>query len=231
MMNFKKWIYIIALVLVFVVQSTGQMSIVNQAESIKVPCAKDIYGLSALKNLPEVTPTGIYHTYLGKKVFTNAYKFKPVNVSLITMIDDIKENGDRNGDKTERVVDIIMKSYCYLKLDGKYGGNKGYDGLYIKGTISKPNEIVIIECKQFRYHHGVVDSVFEHGEVTLNKPVVSNELPAQMSKAWVLNVADKLKKKEIKDMIVDNPKLIIKYVSAVDTIKGEINFLKLDPIY
>jgi len=30
------------------------------------------------------------------------------------------------------------------KLDGKYGSNNGYDGIYIKGTLENPTEIIIV---------------------------------------------------------------------------------------
>lgn len=51
-----------------------------------------------------------------------------------------------------------------------------------------------------------------------------------MSDAWVQYVAGKLRnagKTNIADMIIDNPALINKYVSAVDKVQGEINLLKL----
>jgi hypothetical protein len=51
-----------------------------------------------------------------------------------------------------------------------------------------------------------------------------------MSDGWIQYVASKLNeagKTQIAEMIIDNPNLISKYVSAVDKIQGEINFLKL----
>lgn len=196
--------------------------------------AADKNELTALINLKAVTPTGKNHTYLGKKSFSNAYKLKPLSDVLIIKINDIYENGDKKGDKTESIVDDLMNGSGYSKLNGKYGGNKGFDGIYIKGTISYPKEILIIECKQFRYHLRVKDSVIEHVGIALNQPNVSTGLPAQMSNAWVEFVAKKLKeqgKTEIADMIDDNKDLIKKYVSAVDKYNGEVYFFKLDSIY
>jgi len=119
----------------------------------------------------------------------------------------------------------------YTKLEGKYSGNKGFDGLYIKGIVKKPIEIVIIESKQFRYIKGEADVLIEHNGLILNPPNPSTGLPAQMSEDWINDVSQNLRnagKSEIADMIDDHPNLIVKYVSAVDKALGEINFLKLD---
>jgi len=64
----------------------------------------------------------------------------------------------------------------------------------------------------------------------MNNPNENTGLPTQMSDRWVLYVAEKLEasgKTNIANMVKDNPELIQKYVSAVDKVQGEINFLKL----
>jgi len=231
MMNFSKWIYSLALVLCFATPIHAKKIVFLYEESYKQPQNEYVFELSAFKNCIPRKPTGNNLTYLRKTEFTSyGYQVKPLHGELKTKIDDISKNGDKNGDKTESIVDDLMIRSGYNKLDGKYGGNKGFDGIYIKGTTNNPIEILIIESKQFRYHLGVADSLIEHSGVTLNPPGVSTPLPAQMSDAWILYVADKLrnaKKTEIADMIVDNRNLIIKCVSAVDKVQGEINFLKL----
>jgi hypothetical protein len=123
-----------------------------------------------------------------------------------------------------------MNTNGYTKMDGKYGSNNGYDGIYIKGTASKPTEIVIIESKQFKYTNGVADDVLEHSGVTLNPPSGTTALPAQMSDDWIEYVRVKLDqagKTDISQMIFLNKPKITKYVAAVDKTQGEINFLKL----
>jgi hypothetical protein len=232
MMNFKKWIYSIALVLFFVTPNHAE-KIVLEEDCCQVQQLKgNIFEISTFKNLEARIPTGNKLTYLKKSDFESfGYKIKPISGGLKTKIDDINKNGDKKGDKTESILDDLMIRSGYTKLDGKYVGNKGFDGIYIKGTTSNPIEIIIIESKQFRYRFGIADSVIEHVGLTLNQPNVTTGLPAQMSDDWIQNVANNLKnagRLEISDMIIFNPKLINKYVSAVDTVRGEINILKLD---
>ncbi len=189
------------------------------------------FDLSTFKNLKARIPTGSKLTNLKKAEFiTHGYKVKPASGGLKTQIDDIIANGDNLGAKTEGIVDDIMSGNGYTKMDGKYGSNNGYDGIYIKGTASNPTEIIIVESKQFKYRNGVADDVLEHGGVTLNPPSGTTPLPAQMSDAWIEYVRTKLGqsgKTDISNMIRDFDSKITKYVTAVDKTQGEINFLKL----
>jgi hypothetical protein len=110
------------------------------------------FDLSIFTNLVARIPTGSKLTNLKKAEFVNhGYKIKPLVGGLKTKVDDIIANGDNLGTKTEGIVDDIMIDNGYTILDGKYGSNNGYDGIYIRGTINNPTEIVIIESKQFKY--------------------------------------------------------------------------------
>jgi hypothetical protein len=126
-----------------------------------------------------------------------------------------------------------MSESGLTKLDGKYGSNNGYDGIYVKGTIENPTEIIIVESKQFKYVNNKAEDLIEHGGVKLNTPSNSTPLPAQMSDEWIDYVAGKLKnlggdKTKLSNTILAAPPgTIKKYVSAVDKSTGEINFLKL----
>jgi len=193
--------------------------------------AGNIFELSTFKNLTARIPSGSKLTNLKKSEFiTYGYKVKPTTGGLKTQIDDIIANGDNLGAKTESIVDDIMSDNGYTKMDGKYGSNNGYDGVYIKGTIENPTEIVIIESKQFKYANGAADDVVEHGGITLNPPSGTTPLPSQMSDGWVDYVAGKLNdagNTSVGNMIKLNDTKISKYVVAVDKTQGEINFLKL----
>ena len=198
--------------------------------------AGNIFELSTFKNLTARIPTGSKLTNLKKAEFlTHGYKVKPTSGGLKTQIDDIIANGDNLGAKTEGIVDDIMSGNGYTKMDGKYGSNNGYDGVYIKGTASNPTEIVIIESKQFKYTNGVADDVLEHSGVTLNYPNQNTGLASQMSDTWIRQVAEKLSTNtntklmgdKIQELLLTDPSKIQKYLSAVDKTQGEINFLKL----
>lgn len=129
-----------------------------------------------------------------------------------------------------------MAQSGFTKLDRKYGGNNGYDGIFVKGTIDNPTEIIIVESKQFKYTKGKAGGIIEHSGIVLNPPSGTTPLPAQMSDEWIRYVADKLTanpntKKlgdKIKELLDFDRSKIQKYVSSVDKMQGEINFLKLD---
>lgn len=189
------------------------------------------FDLNIFKNLKPRIPSGSKLTNIKKSEFINfGYKIKPTNGKLKSSIDDIVDNGDKLGQKTEDIVDDIMENNNYNKLDGKYGSNNGYDGIYIKGDVKNPTEIIILESKQFKYNNGAAADIIEHGGVTLNPPSGTTPLPTQMSDGWIDYVALKLNdagKTNIGNMILLNKNKIVKYVSAVDKTQGEINFLKL----
>jgi hypothetical protein len=193
--------------------------------------ADEIIDITKLKNIKTITPRGKNLTNLKKVEFVeNGYKVKPTSGNLKTKIDDIITNGDNLGSKTEGIVDDIMVQNGYTKLDGKYGSNNGYDGVYIKGTVKDPTEIIIVESKQFKYTNGIADDIIEHNGVALNPPSGTTPLPSQMSDAWIEYVRVKLDqtgKTDISQMIFLNKSKISKYITAVDKTQGEINFLKL----
>jgi len=127
-----------------------------------------------------------------------------------------------------------MTQNGYAKLDGRYGSNNGYDGVYIKGDINNPTEIIIVESKQFKYVNNKAEDIIEHGGVALNPNYDPTGLPAQMSDEWVQYIADKKLMKlggdrtKLANAIINSPAgTVKKYVAAVDKIQGEINFLRL----
>lgn len=198
----------------------------------------DILDITKLKNIVSEIPTGNNLTNLKYTQFK--YKVKPTSGDAKKWVDEVIQYGDNGangvkaGDRTEKAVNALMENKGYTLLDGKYGSNNGYDAIYIKGTTQNPTEIIIIESKQFKYKNGKVDLEgglkIEPQGANLGQPNANTGLPSQMSDEWVRYVAEKLEKAgktDIADMILDNPGLIKKYVSAVDKVEGEINFLKL----
>ncbi len=188
----------------------------------------DWFNLSSFKNISAKIPGGTNKTNLGKGLWNDAYKITPPNGSTAkNVIDDIIANGDALGTKTEGLVDDIMTAQGYKKADGKYfgtNGTNGYDGVYYKGTLDNPTEIIIIESKQMS----------ATGSATLGSPNPSTGLPSQMSDAWIQYVAEQKlmnlggdKTKLANTIINSPPNFVQKYVSVVDKSTGEINFLKL----
>ena len=146
------------------------------------------------------------------------------------------KNGDVDvpgGSKTEQIQDALFDDAGYIKLDGKTGSNNGFDGLYIKGTVDNPTEIVIGEAKQWS----------STGGVSVNAANTTTRLPQQMSDDWIQNVAGRIRnsanqitdtalkneRNKIADMLTDqsNRSKISKYATVVNKDDGIVNILKL----
>ena len=178
----------------------------------------------ALRNLTPEVPSGTFVN--GTKFNNSALKIDPpVNSQLKQLADDVKLNGDVDipgGSKTEQIQDILYTDAGYTKLDGKVGSNQGLDGLYIKGDVKNPTEIIVGEAKQWQ----------SSGGIKLSDANPNTGLPVQMSDAWIQNVAGRLKqagKGDVADMLL-NPAFrnkISKYATVVDKTTGQINILKL----
>ena len=160
------------------------------------------------------------NNYLSRdQFFTNAAKDSPNwDPELERIVDDIKATRDYDGTKTEAISDRYFKDhYQMTQLDAKVGSNNGLDGLYIKGTVQNPTEIVITESKQWA----------GTGGVKLSAENTATGLPAQISEQWLRDVAIRLKKTNdpakmaIASMLenqlnLGNTSIIQKFVIAVD---------------
>ena len=82
--------------------------------------------------------------------------------------------------------EILESSGDFKHYDGTTGpistltdeGINGFDGVFVKGTLDNPTEIIINESKQFT------------GSVKLSNGTATN--PAQMTREWVRKVMDTL---------------------------------------
>ncbi|MFZ6011683.1 MAG: hypothetical protein ACOYXT_15175, partial [Bacteroidota bacterium] len=205
----------------------------------------NLLDLPRLKSLTAQTPTGKYLTNLNKSLFNESGYIisKPPSGTITEIIDDIVRNGDGAGEKTESIIDLLMTSKGYQRLDGKYGSNNGFDHVFIKQgeNINNPSEILVMESKQFKH-----DVISEFDEIAnqplydatsgtkLNGPNQASGLPTQMSDDWIfVHVQGKLidtnvqEKVDLAVSLLTNRSKVIKYVTAVDKSTGEINFLKL----
>jgi hypothetical protein len=120
---------------------------------------------------------------------------------------------------TQVMPDYIFQNKMGLSaLDGKVGSNNGFDGIFIKGTTANPQKIFITESKQ--WSSGV--------KLAEADPITG--LPAQMSDAWIQNVADRLEiagKIEAANLVRNHTGLIEKVVVTVNLNTKDINLLKL----
>jgi hypothetical protein len=128
------------------------------------------------------------------------------------------------GKKTEMLLRKVLEdSGDYAYFDGSYNGVvdgvNGFDGVFIKGSIQNPTEVIINESKQFT-----------GGSITLNGPATTGNgyRPPQMTDEWVEFVRDKLIASGKDDLAlainkaIDNAKLR-KIVTVVDRSGSELN--------
>lgn len=205
------------------------------------------FDLNKLKGLLAQTPTGKYLTNISKNMFDqhglSIAKSSEGNISVI--IDDIMKNGDLRGEKTEAIIDILMDTKGYQKIDAKYNGVNGFDGCYIpKGqTLESATEVFISESKQFKQgklaeFDEIAKTNYDNTSgLVLNSPS-STGLPTQMSDDWVEYVINKMRYSSnietqtigntLNNMYKTNPQIFTKYVNAIDKSTGEVWFMKLD---
>ncbi|MBD1393640.1 hypothetical protein [Mucilaginibacter glaciei] len=135
---------------------------------------------------------------------------------------DIIANSDALGTKTEQLADILFQKEGYVKYESKIGSNNGFDGVYIKRSLSSPTDIIINEAKQIK----------STGNIKLNPGNISTTLPAQMSDAWITNMIIKMTDTpgltSLGNTLQQNVSKITKTVTAVDKTTGEIVVLKLN---
>jgi hypothetical protein len=196
------------------------------AKQIVITERADLMNSSTIAGLSPELPN--QYNISKSKFHNSAHKIDPVvDAPLKQKADDIIANGDNLGTKTEEVQDILFVNKAgYAKLDAKYGSNNGIDGLYIKGTVNNPAEIMVCEAKQWQ----------SGGGVSLNQGNLNTGLPTQMSIDWVRYVAEKLKqtgipeKVAIGDMLLlhTTPNGIVKRnITVVNKQTGDINILNL----
>lgn len=184
---------------------------------------------SVLSNLTTEVPSG---NFINKTKFKDsAHKIDLPEGSdlsdkakrLKELAEDVLDNGDTDvpgGSKTEEIQDILFEDAGYIRLDGKTGSNNGFDGLYIKGTVDDPMEIVIGEAKQWG----------SSGGVSVNAANTSTRLPQQMSDDWIENVAQRLRdsgKEDFANMLINYSDRINKIVTVVNKETDQVNLLKL----
>ena len=117
----------------------------------------------------------------------------------------------------------MFEANSFVKYDAKIGSNNGFDGVYIKGDLNNPTEIIINEAKQ----------VGTMGNIKLNRENLGTGLKSQMSDEWVYdNVIPKLQEQggsfeNLANLILNNRAKVVKTVTAVDRTTGEVVVLKL----
>ena len=132
------------------------------------------------------TPSG--NSITKSFINENSNKFNLLDHNLGSQFDDIVANGDQYGHKTEDLIkEVIEDSGDFTWFDGSTGnistttgrGINGFDGVFVKGPLDNPTEIIINESKQWT-----------GGSVSLSGLAGNN--PAQMTNEWIDKVANDL---------------------------------------
>ena len=173
----------------------------------------------------------------GAFINDHAAKINVVEPTLKTKFDDIVQHGDQVippgwGKKTENLIkEILEDSGDYVHYDGSYNsavdGVNGFDGVFIKGDLSNPTEVIINESKQFT-----------GSGITLNGPGnPPNGISSQLTNDWIRDVCVKLReqgKVDLGDAIENalDDGILTKILTSVDRTGGQltggINFTKIN---
>jgi hypothetical protein len=210
--------------------------------NIKSNYFKSIIDVNAIKNLfSKELVNGPNPNIITKEfVEANGNRFNITDGPLKSELDDIILNGDPSGTKTEYLMNELFKDADFTLHDGSYGpidafgtGKHGFDGVYIKGSLDNPTEIIINESKSFNANNP--------NSISLSKQTATN--PAQMTNAWVDKVIVELEnegKFEVADALKkardpNHPSILTKIVSVIDAtptsnsgpLVGGVNIVKV----
>ncbi|MET3980204.1 hypothetical protein ABIB62_002455 [Mucilaginibacter sp. UYP25] len=190
-----------------------------------VKMAVSVFDHAALITLKTIKPAdktlSNISSYLVNKF---GLRIVPTESTLKNLVDDIVQFGDATGTKTEQLADALLQRNGFVKYESKIASNNGFDGVYIKGGLTNPTEIVINEAKQ----------IGSMGNIKLNPGNISTGLSSQMSDAWINKTVDfmiassSLSVQGVGKTLFNNKNLIKKTVTAVDKSNHEIVILKLE---
>ena len=180
---------------VVVKDATGEIAGEITEDGIPSIIKKSFSGIidpSTFKNLNGKTLDNANSSNFISKGFMNenANRLKIEEPGMKNRVDDIVANGDQSippgwGKKTENLLrDVLENSGDYVHYDGSYNGPvdgvNGFDGVFIKGDLNSPTEVIINESKQFT-----------GSSITLSGPGVN--APAQMTDDWIDFVITKIR--------------------------------------
>jgi uncharacterized membrane protein YgcG len=189
-----------------------------------VKVAVEVFDHAALKIATVIKPADKTLTNLNRALIDKfAIRVKPTEQTLVNIIDDIVQAGDAAGTKTEQLADALLTRDGYTKIDAKFGGNNGFDGVYVKGDPANPTDIIINESKQMN----------SAGSIKLNPGNANTGLPPQMSDTWVDQTIVNMRTnanpsiQNLGNVLSSNRSLITKTVTSVDKTTSEVVVVKL----
>jgi hypothetical protein len=224
-----------------------------EAAAIEAKATVEVLGdvpfeMKSVRELVAQIPTGKGLTNIGKKMLADYALSIPMALKgkILPILDDIMRNGDLLGAKTEMIMDMLMDAKGFAKIEAKYHGVNGLDGLYIpKGqTLDNATEIIISESKQLKQtlleeFDEITGTGYDAGSgLKLGAEDIKTGLPVQMSENWIKHVANAMMQESSEELqkvgeqllkIMGPPRgNVMKVVTAVDKQTGAFYFLKLD---
>lgn len=138
------------------------------------PAARSLIDIAKLKNLDDVPVNPNGSTSLASQVSEsplNHIKYKPDEPGMAAQVDDILQNGDQSGGKTEALARQYFEAGNgnFVHKNGQYNtSNNGFDNVFVNESTG---EVIIDECKQW--------------PPVLAGPNQGTNLYSQMSDDWV----------------------------------------------
>ncbi|MES2807081.1 MAG: hypothetical protein V4619_00550 [Bacteroidota bacterium] len=203
----------------------GRVAIVSGKNVRFIKVAVEAFDYASVKALQAVKPADLTLRNLSSSLIDQfGHRIKPIATALKNQIDDIALHGDAAGTKTEALAHDFFEAEGYVKYNAQFGAGQGFDGVYIKGSLSNPTDIIINEAKQMS----------SYGNIQLNGANSNTALAAQMSDSWVdsritamINHSTDQSLRNLGNSLYQHRQSITKTVTAVDKARKEFVVLKL----
>ena len=194
---------------------------------------RGIINTDTIKDLKKLKiPDDKAYSFRRSNIDPVAAKFSPNDPELKPIYDDIVNNGDNTGKKTEQLMEGIFNRSGYEVKEGVYNNsNNGIDGLFVKykqnGDI---DHIIIGEAKQW---------------TGSNAPKLNTTaFGTQMSTKWLMRKAEQLRdanlheSADIVEAALADPSLVTKIIVVVDRtptgtnggLAGRVNLISIDDL-
>lgn len=124
---------------------------------------------------------------------------------------------DKKGELSEKLVNSVARRQGYKLLDGKYGGNKGFDHV----LVGKDGVVIIVETKQFSSKGAI-----QLGRSGAGKKVV------QLENDWVNNVLQNLPQESPARIAVERANLsgkLKRVIAGFNRETGNLHFIPVKP--
>ncbi|GEM_PF-3360097 len=187
---------------------SGLKSVTREPHALKkIEKLSNEFGVSSTKGGFLSTSKVIKHSLLDGKL----------NAAERNWAKQISNGFDKKGELSEKLVNSVARRQGYKLLDGKYGGNKGFDHV----LVGKDGVVIIVETKQFA----------SKGAIQLGLSGPNNKV-VQLENVWVNNVLQNLPQESPARTAVERANLsgnLKRVIAGFNRETGNLHFIPVKP--